>query len=69
MAAAALPLFYAAAHRQHDPASHPDVPGRSEELRQAALDFGAQEQEPGDFGMEPIAAGHSSALLALLQTA
>jgi len=65
----ALPLFFAAAHRQHEPAAHPDVAARAEELRQAALDFGATESAPGDFGLEPIAAVHSPALLALLQTA
>ena len=53
---AALPLFFSPAHRQHEPAVHPDVPARAEELRQAALEFGAQEREAGDFGIGPIAA-------------
>lgn len=64
-----LPLIFSPAHRQHDPVGQADAPLRIEELRQAALDFGAEEQEPGDFGMEPIAAVHSPELLALLQTA
>jgi acetoin utilization deacetylase AcuC-like enzyme len=64
-----LSLICSPAHRQHDPPGHPDAPARIEELRQAALDFGAQEQGPGDFGIEPIAAVHSPGLLALLQTA
>jgi acetoin utilization deacetylase AcuC-like enzyme len=64
-----LSLIFSPTHRQHDPDGHPEVPARVEELRQAALDFGAPEQGPGDFGMEPIAAVHSPELLALLQTA
>jgi acetoin utilization deacetylase AcuC-like enzyme len=69
MTGAALPLFFSTAHRQHDPAVHPDVPARADELRQTALDFGATESAPGDFGLAPIAAVHSPELLALLQTA
>jgi acetoin utilization deacetylase AcuC-like enzyme len=49
--------------------ARPTRPCELEELRQAALDFGAQERGPGDFGMEPIVAVHSPELLALLQTA
>ena len=64
-----LSLIFSPAHRQHDPIGQADAPLRAEELRQAALDFGAQERGPGDFGMEPIVAVHSPELLALLQTA
>ena len=64
-----LPLFYSPGHRRHAPADHPDAPERVEELRQAALDFGARACAPGDFGIAPIAAVHSPELLALLQTA
>lgn len=64
-----LSFIFSPAHRQHDPIGQADAPLRLEELRQAALDFGAQEQRPGDFGMGPIAAVHSPELLALLQTA
>ena len=63
-----LSLIFSPAHRQHDPIGQADAPLRAEELRQAALDFGAQERGPGDFGMEPIVAVHSPELLALLQT-
>ena len=69
MTGAALPLFFSPAHRQHNPVAHPDVAARAEELRQAALDFGAKESAAADFGLSPIAAVHSPELLALLQTA
>ena len=69
MTSDSLLLFHSATHGQHAPASHPDTPERVEELRQAALSFGAQAREPGDFGIGPIAAVHSPELLALLQTA
>ena len=69
MTSDSLLLFHSATHGQHAPAAHPDTPERVAELRQAALEFGAQAREPGDFGIGPIAAVHSPELLALLQTA
>ena len=69
MTSDSLLLFHSASHGQHAPTSHPDTPERVEELRRAALEFGAEEHQPGDFGIGPIAAVHSPELLALLQTA
>jgi acetoin utilization deacetylase AcuC-like enzyme len=68
-AVTSFPLFDTPAHRQHDPANHPDAPARLDELRAAALAFGAEPRQPGDFGIGPLAGVHSPALLALLQTA
>ena len=69
MTSDSLLLFHSPAHGQHAPTDHPDTPQRIEVLRRAALEFGAQQRETGDFGIAPIAAVHSPELLALLQTA
>jgi acetoin utilization deacetylase AcuC-like enzyme len=62
-------VFYPTAHARHAPAGHPDAPERAERLLAAAVACGLRPMPPDDWGLPPIAAVHSTHLLALLRSA
>jgi acetoin utilization deacetylase AcuC-like enzyme len=73
----AMQVFFHEAQRQHDPQHFlvagtlrpsPEQPARTDALLAAVRNLGLQVQTPGDRGMAPIAAVHSTDYLRFLQT-
>jgi acetoin utilization deacetylase AcuC-like enzyme len=69
MTDALFPVYYSPRQSHHHPTDHPEIPQRAGILLAAARRVGLTECRPEDAGLSPIAAVHSSSLLALLQTA
>ena len=72
-----MQVFFHEAQRQHDPQHFlvagtlrpsPEQPARIDALLAAARNLGLEVQSPGDAGMAPIAAVHSTDYLSFLQT-